>query len=235
MKAMLLRIGIDKGTDGALAPIFRDGSFEYIPISEGDSESSEDRTYANTIGRSGQSFATYLPRSIANRKMHYDPEFDTLTYGDPTVKRKYLVKLAPGDLLVFYAGLTPFQHNQYPTGLYIIGYFTVQHIFDFNALKPDELNALYGRYPNNAHLKRQMDPTDLVLIVGMPGQCKLLEKAIPISEKKLNVNGIPYDAVSEKMEKILGIHGSIQRSIPPRWILNESYNSNLKLELKIHD
>ena len=47
MKALLLRVGIDKGTDGALAPIFKDGSFEYIPISEGDPESKEDRTYRN--------------------------------------------------------------------------------------------------------------------------------------------------------------------------------------------
>jgi hypothetical protein len=218
---MLLRIGIDKGTDGALGPIFSDGTFEYIPISEGDAESSEDRTYANTIGRSGQPFSTYLPRGIANRTMHYDPEFNTFTYGDPTVKRKYLVKLAPGDLLVFYAGLTPFQHTQFPTGLYLIGYFTVLHVFDFNALIPQEINALYARYPNNAHLKRQMDPSDLVLIVGAPGQCKLLEKAIPISEKKLNVNGIPYDAVSQKMEQLLGISGSIQRSIPPRSIFNQ--------------
>ena len=36
MKAMFLRIGIDKGTDGTLAPIFEDGSFEFIPISEYD-------------------------------------------------------------------------------------------------------------------------------------------------------------------------------------------------------
>jgi hypothetical protein len=27
MKALLLRVGIDKGTDGALGPIFDDGSF----------------------------------------------------------------------------------------------------------------------------------------------------------------------------------------------------------------
>jgi len=32
MKAMLLRVGIDKGTDGILAPIFNDRTFEYIPI-----------------------------------------------------------------------------------------------------------------------------------------------------------------------------------------------------------
>lgn len=105
MKAMLLRVGIDKGTDGALAPIFADGSFEYIPISEGDSRSKEDRTYRNTIGRAGKPFSVYLPAKIGGRKIHFDPEFKTFTYGDPTIKRNYLRKLEPGDLLVFYAGL----------------------------------------------------------------------------------------------------------------------------------
>ena len=50
MKAMLLRIGIDKGTDGTLAPIFEDELFEYIPISGGDPQSKENRTYRNTMG-----------------------------------------------------------------------------------------------------------------------------------------------------------------------------------------
>ena len=34
MKGLLLRVGIDKGSGGCLAPIFRDRSFEYIPIPE---------------------------------------------------------------------------------------------------------------------------------------------------------------------------------------------------------
>ena len=64
MNAMLLRVGIDKGTDGTLGPIFEDGSFEYIPISEGDSKSKEERTYENTLGRSGRPLTTYLPKGI---------------------------------------------------------------------------------------------------------------------------------------------------------------------------
>lgn len=72
MKALLLRIGIDTGTDGTLAPIFDDGSFEYIPISER-WPSKEIRTYGNTIGRIGKPLSTYLPKSIANRLMHFDP------------------------------------------------------------------------------------------------------------------------------------------------------------------
>jgi hypothetical protein len=119
MKAMLLRVAIDKGTDRTLGPIFEDGSFEFIPISEGDVKSKEDRTYKNTLGRTGKPLATYLPKRIENRAMHYDPEFESFTYGDPTGKRKYLIKLKENDLLVFYAGLTPFNNKKYDEALYI--------------------------------------------------------------------------------------------------------------------
>jgi len=198
MKAMLLRVGIDKGTDGTLAPIFDNGSFEYIPISEGDRKSKEDRTYGNTVGGSGKPLSTYLPEEIENRTMHFDPEFDTFTYGDPTYKRRFLLKLERGDLLVFYAGLYPFQTRKYKTALYIIGYFTVDGVIDFNSLLRSEIRQCYKKYPNNAHLKRSCDTGDLIIIVGNKKKSRLLDKAVLISQTKYDRNGKPYQAVSKK-------------------------------------
>lgn len=228
MKAMLLRIGIDKGTDGTLGPIFENGSFEYIPISEGDSKSKEDRTYKNTIGRSGKTFSTYLPKGIESRTMHFDPEFETFTYGDPTSKRKYLSKLEADDLLVFYAGLTPFENKKHNEALYIIGYFTVEKVIDFNQLTKKDIGKCYQLYPNNAHLKRSYNTKDLVIIVGNESRSKLLNKAILISQAKYDKNGKRYHAVSKEMEISLGISGSIQRSIPPRFIRERENINNLK-------
>ena len=228
MKAMFLRIGIDKGTDGALGPILEDGSFEYIPISEGDSQSKEDRTYKNTIGRSGKPLSTYLPKQIENRTIHFDPEFTTFTYGDPTSKRSYLLKLKTGDLLVFYAGLTPYQNKKYETALYIIGYFLIEQVIDFNILSKRSIEDYHNTLPNNAHLKRSYDTTDLVMIVGDKNRSKLLNKAIKISQLKLDKLGKPYHAVSKEMERLLGISGSIQRSIPPRLIYEQKHVINLK-------
>lgn len=226
---MLLRIGIDKGTDGILAPIFQDGSFEYIPISEGDdSQSKEDRTYRNTIGRKGKCLSTYLPKRIENKTMHFDPEFKTYTYGDPTIKRKFLLKLNKDDLLVFYAGLSPFQNNNHMTALYIIGYFAIQQIIDFNVLSQKEIEEYYQLYPNNAHLKRSHDTKDLVIAIGDGSRSRLLDKAILISETKYDKIGRPNQAVSREMETSLGISGSIQRSIPPRFIRNDGNINNLK-------
>ena len=231
MKAMLLRVGIDKGTDGALAPIFTDGSFEYIPLSEKNSNTREKMTFKNTKGMNGIYFSEYLPDRIINRKLHFDPEFETFTYGDQSVKRNYLLKLEKNDLLVFYAGLTPYKNSAYEEALYIIGYFHVEEVVDFSELNP-ELKSIYSKkYKNNAHIKSN-GFDELVVIKGDEKRSKLLDRAVLLSKKKLNKIGRGYHAVSPEMEDLLGISGSIQRSIPPRFVRDE-YFENLKQLLNI--
>lgn len=69
---------------------------------------------------------------------------------------------------------------------------------------------------------------DLAIVVGHKDKSKLLYEAIPISKTKFDKNGRPYQAVSEEMEISLGISGSIQRSIPPRFVKNGNNINNLK-------
>lgn len=229
LKAMLLRVGIDKGTDGCLAPIFEDGTFEYIPLSES-AETDEKRTFDSVKGIKGQYLSAYLPEKVKNRKLHFDPEFETFTYGDKGSKAKSLLKLNTGDLLVFYAGLTPFNHKIHDEALYIIGYFTIADIFDFKNCSNTQREDYIKKCLNNAHIKRKNDLEDMVIVIGDKNRSKLLDKAILISEKKLNKIGRKYHAVSKDMERLLGISGSIQRSIPPRFI---EENNNLKNLLKL--
>lgn len=232
-KAMLLRVGIDKGCGGALAPIFEDGSFEFIPIPERDPDSTESGTYMNTEGRTGHPLAYYLPRKIKDNSMHVDPEFETFTYGDPTSKRKSLLKLDKDDLLVFYAGLTPFMTSNHDEALYIIGYFTVDDVIDFNQLTKKEAEEVSKYYRNNAHIKRGMDYQDLVIVAGNKRKSCLLDKGILISVKKPDKIGRTYHAASPEMEKLIGIKGSIQRSIPPRFIEGKENLNNLLTILKL--
>lgn len=223
MKALLLRVGIDKGCGGALAPIFADGSFEYIPIPEW-RESSETRTFGNTVGEHAQPLFTYdLPKKLENAKMHVDPEFETFTYGDPSIKRTYLLKLEPGDLLVFYAGLQPWDYDG-ENALYIIGYFTIQKIIDLRRLSEDEREYIRKLYLNNAHVKRQHD--DAVIVIGEPTKSRRLDKAVRISLKRPDRRGRPMHAVSEEIAHTLGISGFIQQSVPPR-IIKAEYMGNL--------
>ena len=199
---MLLRVGIDKGCGGALSPIFSDGSFEYIPIPESNPETRETRTYQNTFGRTNKPLSEFLPSKICQNKMHFDPEFETFTYGDPSSKRKSLLKLNKNDLLVFYAGLTPYQNDKYPNALYIIGYFVVENVVNFNELSEEESFIFCNWYSINSHVKCN-DLNNLVIIEGNKNKSKLFSKAILISKPQLNKIGRTYHAVSPEMEKLL--------------------------------
>lgn len=78
--------------------------------------------------RHGGTLAQYVPPRYRDAAAHYDPEFETFTYGDPTRnKRAQLLHLNEGDLLVFYAGLRPPEVSS-AGRLYIIGYFTVASV-----------------------------------------------------------------------------------------------------------
>ena len=137
------------------------------------------------------------------------------------------------DLLVFYAGLTPFMNNKFDEALYIIGYFTINRIIDFNRLNKSETEVTSFLYNNNAHIKRSYNYHDLVIVVGDKTKSLLLDKAVLISSRKIDKRGRSYHAVSPEMEKQLGITGSIQRSIPPRLIKNEDNLINLRRILQI--
>lgn len=234
MKGMLLRVGIDKGTDGCIAPIFGDLSFEYIPLSENKVHTKEKRTYMDVTGRKGKRLASFLPEKIRNLKMHFDPEFETFTYGDKGSKAKWLKKLNHHDLLVFYAGLTPYDNNTTPEALYIIGYFIVDKVIDFDALSELEKKKYCKKCFNNAHVKRYNDLEGTVIVIGNKNKSKLLNNAVLISEPRLNKIGRKYHAVSKEMEELLGIKGSIQRSIPPRIIEKDESLENLKMLLGIN-
>ncbi len=220
MKAMLLRVGMDKGTDGALAPLFRDGSFVYVPPSEWDTTSGEGRTFSTMIGWNGCPLATYLPSRVASRKPHDDPEFVTCTYGDASAKRRYLLQLQEGDLLVFYAGLRPID-SRVAAGLYLIGYFIIERVIAFDTLAPKQVIQCFERYPNNAHAKRRAPVDNLVIVVGDCTESRLLRDAVHISEGRAMKNGRIGQALSKKCEQLLGIRGFIERSMPPRIMTSE--------------
>jgi hypothetical protein len=95
------------------------------------------------------------------------------------------------------------------------------------------MEKCYQVYSNNAHLKRTDYPEDLVIVVGTKIRSRLLDNAILISETQYAKNGKRYQAVSKAMETFLGISGSIQRSIPPRFIANRENLDNLKHILRL--
>jgi len=224
MKVALVRVGIDSGSGGMQGPLFRDGSFEFIPIP--DRSQTDERTYGNTRGRQGRFLAEYFPvprrGAVAGLSMHVDPEFVTFTYGDPTPPKAGLRFLEAGDLLVFYCGLAGWGHPS-PPALYLAGYFEVLMAgrgLDFSD------REIRRHFHANFHV-RHADIFDrqretLVLVKGGRGSC-LFERAALISATGRDRAGKPLKILSPEMQRIFGDFGgklSIQRS-PTRWVAPE--------------
>ncbi len=176
-QVVLLRVGMDTGSGGMLGPIFADGRFEFIPIPTDNSSEALKRTYANTQGRYGRRFIEYFPSKrismMRGRYLHFDPEFDTYTYGDPTRPKKSLKDLTRGDLLVFYAGLKGWDKCKTPPGLYIIGYFVVEEVLFHPDLKG---KGVITKFKNNWHVLNRDKSKSLILVKGGKGS-RLLKKA----------------------------------------------------------
>lgn len=220
MKGLLLRVGIDMGSGGCLAPIFKDGSFEYIPVPE-IRPTSENKVYENMVGITGRRIVEFVPKKIRYSQPHYDPEFDTFTYGDPTKpKRDQLSKLDHGDLLVFYAGLKPIDWESKPR-LFVIGYFDVEEVYDFKKIQKSGYHSVFKKVPNNAHskiylrlkeLNVEYSDDDLVIVKGKSKSSKFLTKALPL--------GNYSDKMRKELESIFGYKKSLRRAVG-HWIKEE--------------
>jgi hypothetical protein len=221
MKVALLRVGADTAAGKINGPLFDDGSFEYIPIP--DYGGIDDRTYGNTIGASGRPLIDYFPKSLQGRmrdqSIHFDPEFITLTYGDPTPPKSGLRHLEKGDFLVFYAGLQGFGFDSAPA-LYIIGYFEIMVAGRAGDFAQIRMKSIFG---NNFHVKHRdvfREQKDYLILVKGSTNSRLLKKAVLISTTGRDRTGKPLKILSPEMREIFGDFGgklSIQRS-PTRWV-----------------
>lgn len=236
-QVVLLRVGIDSGSGGIHGPLFKDGTFELICIP--DKKKVSAHTYGNSSGRCGKCLLDFFPKSrrkrMAKQHVHVDPEFVTFTYGDPTLPKRSLRKLKPGDFLVFYCGLQEWHSgnggkSSHRPALYLAGYFEVSLAgmacdFDTTALKTEFGKNFHVRYPTV--FKQQKEA--LVLVKGGPGS-RLFHTATQISVEGRDRAGNPLKVLSPAMQKVFGSFGghiSIQRS-PPRWVESRYVNKAIR-------
>jgi len=224
MKVAMVRIGIDTGSGGIHGPLFRDGTFEYIPIPDGFGK--DGRTYGSTTGRNDKKLVEYFPETrkakVANQAIHFDPEFTTFTYGDPTPPKAGLRHLQQGDMLIFYCGLEGWDFKSWPA-LYLMGYF---EILAAGRASDFSVNELENLFRENYHVRHrdifERQKRELVLVKGSSKSC-LLKKAVCISDIGRDRSGRPLKVLSVEMQKIFGDFDgkiSFQRS-PTRWVYPE--------------
>ena len=199
MQTLLLRVGLDNGSGGGLAPIYADGAFDYIPIPES-YETTQQQTFDEMTTQDGRPYAEYVSSGDESSPLHLDPEFTTYTYGDPTRKRSQLAELTEDDLLIFYAGLEPEASEGQPR-LYVIGYFTVDTVHELDDKTPAERAELFDRLRNNAHIKRtKLTPESKhpdqdaypVIVEGKPDRSRLFDKARPLTDAYVSRSNQQY-------------------------------------------
>lgn len=83
VKIAMLRVGIDSGSGGMQGPLFRDGSFEFIPIPDNfEKLGVDERTYGNMVGLKNRKLIEYFPEArrtaMTSQPIHFDPEFVSL-------------------------------------------------------------------------------------------------------------------------------------------------------------
>ena len=117
-----------------------------------------------------------LPDALVGRQMHLDPDFGRLTYGDNGERRgKGIAAFAPGDLLVFFAGLRPCRPCQHRLIYAIIGVYRVGEVVRV-------ADVPRARWVENAHTRRLKQRSTDVIVRAQPGVSGRLRTCIPIGE-----------------------------------------------------
>ncbi len=221
MKIAMLRVGIDMGAGGILGPLFKDGTFEYIPIP--DEIGRDERTYGNTTGRHGLKLIDFFPTAqkgrVSKQSIHFDPEFSTFTYGDPTSPKAGLRHLEKGDLLVFYCGLEGWDFKS-PPSLYLMGYFEILVAGRAIEFSSADLQSLFSENYHVRHRDAYKQQKEYLVLVKGTSKSRLFKKATCISSTGQDRSGRPLKVLSSTMQSIFGnFNGKIsfQRS-PTRWV-----------------
>jgi len=201
MTVLLVGVGADTTNTRPTPPVYPDDRFEYVPIPD-PYESTERKRYGNTtLQHRDATLADSLDRvkrdgtwhrDFSTVPLHHDPNFEALTFGDPKKTRSQLLRLDPGAILAFYAGLVR-EGESTPIHRYLVGYFTIDSITDFDALSPARLDEALDTHRRNAHVKQYSASGDPQRLAGLviargnedePG--RLLSRALRISERREN-------------------------------------------------
>jgi hypothetical protein len=217
MKAILARIGVDQTYGGWNAPV-EPGTreFVYVPIPDG-----RKKRYTQGNAHGYQEIASpltafaekhrviglSLPKNLRACSMHLDPDFHHLTYGDNGARRgAKIAKLAPKDLLVFYAGLRSVVD---PKGLVyaLVGLFVVEEVVC-------AMDVSEERRHENAHTRWMTLSENDVVVRGRPGVSGRFELCVPIGEWRNRAYRVRRD-IERAWGGLTVKDGYIQRSVVP--------------------
>lgn len=215
MRVILVRVGIDQSCGRWNAPCNpHNRDFVYVPIPEIGCANVRglEKRYTGEVVPALRSFCerngceVSLPRHLRRARMHLDPDFGHLTYGDTAFRGRRLARFAEDDVVIFYAGLRSVTDNELVYAL--IGKLVVREVVRVGDVTDP------GRLDENAHTRRlRPEPTDVV-VRGKRNGSGRFTRYIPVGERR--------DAAYRVERKLLAQWGDlsardgyIQRSANP--------------------
>jgi len=165
MTVALVGVGADTTNADPVAPLYEDGTFEFIPAPApgGRSGTSEPRTFGNArLRHRDGTMADYLDHitpmgsdgpeieglQLEKWPLHYNPNLVSLTYGEHGDRGEYadvLRELEAGDAVAFYSVLEP--EGGGGKHRYLVAHFGVEAVLDFQALDRDGEETAFSDLP----------------------------------------------------------------------------------------
>ena len=205
MRIYLANVGANTSQEhrGLISPLFDDGTFEFLPIPEGDRNLDTHMSavhYRDLRSRSepNRDLLPYVPERLWSAACHNDPEFETLTYGDTGKgSAANLNHMKIGDVLLFIARLVPQAGDKAP-GFYLVGGLSVDSVVGSVTQPLTEQAA--QRFSKNAHVVRALctGVWDGFWVFGGSSRSRRFERAVPVTreicEKVFrDASGEPWD------------------------------------------
>ena len=116
MHIFLANVGANTGPEHRrlVSPLFDDGTFEFLPIPEGDRNLDKNTSAVHcrdlrSHREPNRDLRRYVPEHLWNAACHNDPDLNSFTYGDACDKPRAsnLKDMESGDVLLFIARLVP--------------------------------------------------------------------------------------------------------------------------------
>lgn len=224
MKGILLRVGADQTAAGGRynAPVDpHTWRYAYVPIAAGEDDYEHIAPcptfamFAPRVAALGDS----LPPHLNGSRVHLDPDFDSLTYGEPYLasngrrasRGRLLQSLHEGDFIAFFAAFRPTTPGIYdhPLAYCLFALFFIHRVVQVADLSPE-------RRATCAHGRRKHALHDLVALAD-PARSGRFPRAIPIGQYRSNAYRVRRDLL-QTWGGLSVRDGYIQRSAqPPRF------------------
>ena len=220
MNALLVRVGIDSVYGDWIAPIDpQSRDYVYLPIPEVmRSHKHLERYYTETLPALNRFCEKYnldlesdlhFPIALFNKKMHLDPDFHELTYGDNGARRgANMSRMKSGDLIVFYSSLRPIKRCAHKLIYALIGLYVVKEVVSVGEVEKK-------LWRQNAHTRRVNPRATEIVVRAKKNESGRLESCIPIGEWRDRAYRVREDII-KKWGGLSVNNGYIQRSgVPP--------------------